>query len=124
MEIKRHAAQSEYWFQERCFITETANDSGDTALSVARARVEPGATTAWHLLVGIEERYLIVSGCGMVELGEGFRGEIAAGDVVRIPSGTRQRITNTGKDDLIFFAVCTPPFAAESYVEMEDYGQK
>ncbi len=122
MEIKKHAAQSEYWFRERCYIIETANDPGDTALSVARARVEPGVTTAWHLLVDTDERYLIISGCGMMEMGEEFRGEVVAGDVVRIPRGTRQRITNTGKDDLIFFAVCTPPFATESYAEREDYG--
>ncbi|MEE4241988.1 MAG: cupin domain-containing protein [Desulfopila sp.] len=124
MEIKRQAAQPEYWFREGCHIIETANDGGDTTLSVARARVESGVTTAWHRLDGREERYLIISGCGVVELGEEFRGEVAAGDVVRIPAGTRQRISNTGKDDLIFFAVCTPPFVEESYAAEENFGEK
>ncbi len=118
MEIKRQAAQTEYWFREGCYIIETANDSGDTVLSAARARVAPGATTAWHMLVGIEERYLILSGCAMVELGEDLCEEVVAGDVVRIPAETRQRITNTGKEDLVFFAVCTPPFVQRAYVEL------
>lgn len=39
-------------------------------MSVARARVEPGRTTRWHRLEGIDERYLILEGCGLVEVDE------------------------------------------------------
>jgi mannose-6-phosphate isomerase-like protein (cupin superfamily) len=39
-------------------------------------------------------------------------------DVVSIPAGVRQRISNTGIDDLVFLAICTPRFVKENYVEL------
>ena len=113
--IKKQQAQQEYWFHEGCFIAEIANDEDDPACSIARARVEPGKTTAWHMLDGIQERYIIVSGSGRVEVGTTLCCNVAPGDVVRIPGNTRQRITNTGDRDLIFYAVCTPPFSSGCY---------
>ena len=114
-EVKKHTEQEEYWFREGCFITEIANDDGDPACSIARARVEPKETTAWHMLAGTEERYIIISGRGRVDIDDDLQQEVAAGDVVRIPANTRQRITNTGDEDLIFYAVCTPPFTSTCY---------
>ena len=116
--IRRQLEQREYWFQEGCFITEISNDKEDDACSIARARVEPGQTTAWHMLDGIEERYIIVSGFGRAEVGETLCCDVAPGDVVRIPRNTRQRIINTGGEDLIFYAVCTPPFNSGRYVSL------
>jgi len=49
---------------ERCYIKEVANDTGNVKISVARASVEPGVTTAWHSSKGISERYIIISGIG------------------------------------------------------------
>ena len=37
-------------------ILEVANDTGDRALSISRARVPPGVTTEWHRLIATEER--------------------------------------------------------------------
>ena len=37
-----------------------------------------------------------------------------------IPAGCRQRITNTGRDDLVFLALCTPRFVPASYEDLED----
>ena len=51
-----HGSVAEYFFAEGCFITEWWNTSADEAVSVARARVEPGATTRWHRLRGATER--------------------------------------------------------------------
>ncbi len=117
-EVKKQSATEEYWFEEGCHITEVANDEGDEHLSIAKARVEPGTTTAWHRLEGVTERYIILSGCGLVELGESYRKEVQLGDVVRIPAGVRQRITNRGGVDLVFFAVCAPPFTRECYTAL------
>jgi hypothetical protein len=36
--------------EERCFISEGEGVQADPALSVARARVEPGVTTSWHAM--------------------------------------------------------------------------
>lgn len=104
---------------ERCHITEAANDAGDEAVSIARARVEPGVTTAWHALDGIGERYIIVAGRGRAEVEDLAPVEVVAGDVVRIPAGARQRIANIGDQDLVFYAVCTPRFRADRYRSLE-----
>lgn len=118
-EIKNAAAAAEFATDERCFIVEIANDDGDENLSVARARVEPGVTTAWHSLDGIEERYLIVEGSGRVEIGDDLEVNVGPGDVVRIPAGMAQRITNSGSGDLVFYALCTPRFRQACYRSLE-----
>ena len=110
---------TEYFFREGCYITELANSAADPALSIARARVEPGRTTRWHRLRGTVERYVILSGSGVVEVGDAPARAVAAGDVVLIPALSRQRIRNDGADDLIFLALCTPRFLPENYEDIE-----
>ncbi|TQV70139.1 cupin domain-containing protein [Exilibacterium tricleocarpae] len=118
-EVKYCREADEYVTEERCAILEVANDAADPALSIARARVEPGVTTAWHKLSGVTERYLIVSGCGEVELGAAAPAAVGPGDVVRIPADTAQRITNTGAVDLVFYAICSPRFEQQCYIALE-----
>ena len=65
------------------------------------------------------ERYLILKGNGRVEVGDLPPAEVRTGDVVLIPPGCPQRITNTGEKDLLFLAVCTPRFTPDSYEEAE-----
>ena len=113
--------QQEYYFEEGCFITELHNTANDAAVSVARARVRPGETTRWHRLQGICERYLILEGSGVVEIGEATPRMIGPGETVVIPPGIRQRITNTASGDLIFLAVCTPRFMPEAYEDVEGW---
>lgn len=110
--------RGEFYIREGCFITELCNSADDDAVSVARARVEPGITTRWHVLDGITERYIILEGVGHVEIGETPGHTLAVGEVVIIPPGQRQRITNTGDGDLVFLAVCTPRFTPEQYREV------
>lgn len=109
--------RKEYFFEENCFITELLNDEADPEVSVARARVLPGATTHWHRLEGITERYLIMHGFGSAEVGSDPPIAVGPGDSVTIPPGVAQRITNTGSADLIFLAVCTPRFMQERYCD-------
>lgn len=105
----------EYFFEENCYITELLNCASDPLVSVARVRVLPGETTRWHALTGIVERYLILEGQGRAETGENPPHDVYPGDTVTIPPGIRQRITNTGRNDLIFLAVCTPRFVSGRY---------
>ena len=118
-EVKPASAAVEFKTSERCHISEVANDPGDELVSIARARVEAGVTTAWHKLDRISERYIIVSGQGRVEVDDLEPIDVLPGDVVRIPADIAQRITNTGKGDLIFYAICAPPFRQASYVSLE-----
>jgi len=118
----QHPTAVEYFFAEGCFLTEGWNSTADPAVSVARARVEPGVTTRWHRLWGVTERYLILEGRGRVEVGELPAEDVGPGAVVLIPPGTRQRLTNTGEGDLIFLAVCTPRFTRTVYQDLELHG--
>jgi len=105
------------WTPERCFIVETWNHPSDPDVSLARARVSPGVTTARHVLA-VDERYLIESGRGRVEIG-GIESDVSPGDVVLIPRGTIQRIQNLGDEDLVFLCVCTPRFEPSHYEDRE-----
>lgn len=110
---------AEFFTDERCHILVTDAVDDDT-VSIARARVEPGVTTAWHSLTGVDERYVLIAGEGVVEVGEDAPTRVGAGDVVAIPAGVRQRITNGGSADLLFLCICTPPFTPDCYVDLED----
>ncbi len=105
----------EYFFDEGCFILELSNNPDDPDVSIARARVKPGVTTQWHRLQGIIERYVMLSGTGLVEVGELPAQVVTVGDVVLIPEQCPQRIRNIGTDDLVFLAVCSPRFVPEAY---------
>ena len=110
----------EYYFDaEGCYITELANCDADPSLSIARARVTPGAITAWHRLSNTTERYYILSGTGIVEIDDLPPTAVNAGDVVMIQSMQRQRITNNGQADLVFLAICTPRFEPENYQRVD-----
>ena len=110
----------EFLTQERCFIIETWNSPHDPNVSIARARVLPGVSTALHYLEGVDERYLIVSGRGIVELEDHPPTEVVAGSIVVSPAGIRQRISNVGDDDLIFYCICSPRFSLACYRDLEE----
>lgn len=109
----------EFSTAERCHILELLNDTNDRTQSIARARVEPGITTAWHILKGTSECYYILSGEGEAEVGETEKFKMHPHSLLRIPPDTAQRITNTGKEDLVFLCFCTPAFSAENYEDLE-----
>jgi len=105
--------------RERCFIRERLNDATVPSFSLARARVAPGETTELHRL-SVNEWYVVVAGNGLMRLGDDKRFPVAAGDVVEIPAGVSQQVTNTGVDDLEFDCVCLPRFTPDSYEPLED----
>jgi mannose-6-phosphate isomerase-like protein (cupin superfamily) len=78
--------------------------------------VLPGVTTEWHSVRNIDERYVIVSGKGKVEVGDLQPTLVFESDVVHIPANTPQRITNVGDADLVFLCVCSPRFVQSAYV--------
>lgn len=122
--IKRQDLDKEVYTPEGCYITELSNTPDDQEVSIARARVEPGTATRWHRLTKTAERYYIIEGSGRVEVGQLPPQEVTVGDVVLIPPLCRQRITNTGPQDLIFLAICTPRFSGDVYEDIEDSDHK
>ena len=110
--------ETEFYIAEQCFITELSNGEHDEGLSIARARVTPGVSTHLHALRGTLERYVVLEGRGSVDVGEVQAQEVGPGDVVIIPAGCPQRITNTGAGDLVFLALCSPRFTPDCYEEV------
>jgi len=118
-EVRHMMPAAEFDTPERCFINELSNSDADPEVSIARARVPAGVGTRWHRLNGTAERYVLLSGSGRVEVGGLPAQKVGPGDVVLIPSGCRQRITNLGAEDLIFLAICTPRFRPGAYEDID-----
>ncbi len=95
--IRRINPDAEVYTPEGCFVNELSNIDADTEASIAQARVPSGKTTRWHRLIGTTERYVILSGEGMVEIGNMVPQRVGPGDVVLIPPDCRQRITECGR---------------------------
>lgn len=114
--IVKIKALNEYYTPEHCFIAEnyTAED-----VSVARATVKAGVSTHTHRLTGVKEIYIITAGSGKVTIGNLEPTQVEKGDVVIIPAGISQKITNIGKKDLVFYCICTPRFTADCYSDEE-----
>ncbi len=117
--ILKRDEQAEYFSDERCHILELSNTADDLSVSIARARVEPGISTKSHRVAGTVERYVILEGAGRVRVEGVDSSDVGPGDVVLIPAGTRQSITNTGDHDLVFLCICTPRFEWDNYVSLE-----
>lgn len=117
--IDIYRPETEYFTDEQCFITELRKTGDDPECSIARARVEPGITTRFHLLKGTIERYVILEGSGLMEVGFDHPFQVSPMDIVTIPADMKQRITNTGTTPLIFLCICTPGFHPENYMDVE-----
>jgi len=104
--IARPNPVEEFTTPERCSILEVWNDPTDSAASIVLARVRPGVVTQLHRLNGVTERYVIVEGAGLVRVGDHLCERVSRGDIVVIPAGMPQQITNEGTEDLLFYCVC------------------
>lgn len=113
-------SQDEIYLEERCFITEILNSEIHPDVSISKARVRPGITTALHRLKNTSEKYFILSGSGEVEIEGIYSGNVNSGDLVLIPENSTQRIKNTGTEDLIFLCICTPRFEMKNYEEVKE----
>lgn len=108
----------EFYTRERVYVTELLNDAAVPDVSLARCRVRPGVTTELHRL-DVAEWYVLEQGQGMMQVGDGEPFAVGPGDVVAIPPGTPQRITNTGAGDLVLQCVCVPRFTEDGYTPLE-----
>ena len=83
---------------------------GPCAMSFAEATVDPGSTTLLHLHALSEEIYHITEGSGTMRLGQA-EFDIATGDTIVIPPGTKHNVTNTGLSALKILCVCHPAYS-------------
>ena len=116
--VKKAGNPDEFWIRERCFIREIANTPDINDFSLAETRVEAGITTELHILT-VREWYVLTQGTGNVEVDGNDPVAVGPGDVVEIPAGAAQRITNIGDNDLVFYCICLPRFTPDCYVSLE-----
>ena len=83
---------------------------GPGAMSFAEAIVDPGSTTLLHLHALSEEIYHITDGSGTMRLGMA-EFDIATGNTIVIPPGTKHNVTNTGLSALKILCVCHPAYS-------------
>jgi mannose-6-phosphate isomerase-like protein (cupin superfamily) len=83
--------------------------------SLAEATVPPGGETAEHFHREAEEIYVFIAGAGRLRVGEEER-EVAAGDFVLIPPGTRHKLWNPSAGPLALFCCCSPPYSDDDTV--------
>ena len=117
--IRKTDPDSEFMIPERCWILESWNDGSDSAVSIARTRVGAGMTTQLHRLRAVDERYVVIQGTGIVRVGSLAPSTVKPGDVVVIPAGVSQQISNEGEGDLVFYCICTPRFSPDCYEALE-----
>lgn len=83
---------------------------GNEKLSVAEARVKPGATTMAHYHPESEEVYVVMAGKGrMTRDNEIF--DVTKGISVAIMPGQVHSLENTGNEDLVVICCCAPPYS-------------
>jgi mannose-6-phosphate isomerase-like protein (cupin superfamily)/2'-5' RNA ligase len=85
--------------------------------SLAHARVAPGESTKAHRL-RTAEVYYILRGRGRMHI-DAEMTDVDANCAIYIPPGSVQRISNIGKDDIIFLCIVDPAWREEDEEVME-----
>ncbi|MBZ0299613.1 MAG: cupin domain-containing protein, partial [Anaerolineae bacterium] len=83
--------------------------------SLAHITLPPGKASLRHYHPVVEESYFILSGQGRIVV-DGEQQRVASGDAIAIPVSTVHQIVNDGAEDLVFLAVCAPPWTPDCSV--------
>ncbi len=86
--------------------------------TLAEARLPAGASTTPHRHVATEETYYILSGEGLMCIGDETH-QVAPGDAIAIPPGAVHQITTTSAAPLKFLCCCAPGYEHDDTVLAE-----
>ena len=111
MDVVNISEVSEFTTADGSTIRELLNyrNSVNRHQSLAEARLSPGHRTTPHHHPQAEEIYYVLSGSGVMTIGDETR-DVIPGDAIAIPPGQRHTIINTGSDDLVFLCMCAPGY--------------
>ena len=86
--------------------------------------VAPGKRLSYQRHAHRSEHWFVVRGSGVVTV-DGEDRELGAGDAVDVPVGSAHRMTNPGRDDLVFIEVQHGESFAEDDIERleDDFGR-
>lgn len=85
-----------------------------TQCSLAEETLPPGKTVTPHHHEVLEEIYYILSGSGLMTIGEETQ-SVSTGDAIYIPKQQRHSLTNTGDEAMKILLVCGPAFYFEDH---------
>jgi mannose-6-phosphate isomerase-like protein (cupin superfamily) len=90
------------------------HDDGELLLgySLAHAVVKPHCESLPHRLKTSSEVYYILRGRGVMHIDD-ESAEVKADDVIYVPPGSRQYISNTGTTGLAFLCIVNPSWRGE-----------
>jgi len=94
------------------------HDGIPVGYSLAHAVIQPGQRSIRHHLEGASEVYYLLSGRGIMHVGDEAR-EVEAGDALLIPPGAVQFLENTGDVPITFLAIVEPAWQPEIDVRDE-----
>ena len=97
-------------------VTELADADG---YRMMRATVGPGATMPSRTHEHRAERWIVVRGTGVVDIGD-ERFTLAAGDTAFIPAGTVHGVANPTDADLVIIQIQLGTFLADDDVDVSD----
>lgn len=80
-----------------------------TQCSLAEETLPPGKTVTPHHHEVLEEIYYILSGSGVMTVGDESQA-VSAGDAIYIPKNNVHSLTNTGEEEMKILLVCGPAF--------------
>ena len=86
-----------------------------TQCSLAEELLPPGRAVTPHHHRELEEIYYILSGTGVMIVGDESR-EVHAGDAIYIPRGHRHTLENTGSESIKLLVACGPAFYHEDEI--------
>lgn len=91
---------------------------------VKRITVDPGHRLSYQRHAHRNEHWTIIAGRALLTLNDA-PSEKGRGDTVFIPSGTKHRIKNVGKEPLIFIEIQLGGYLGEDDIERfeDDYGR-
>jgi quercetin dioxygenase-like cupin family protein len=81
----------------------------DSAITITRVTMEPGAVSTRHGHPRAEQIWLVERGTGTLLMDGDAEAELRAGDVIRTPPGETHGVINTGTEPLVYLAITTPP---------------
>ena len=90
--------------------------SAVTQCSLAEEVLPPGCAVTPHHHSQLEEIYYIVSGHGLMTVGD-ETSEVKAGDAVYIPRGHTHTLENTGRESITLLVACGPAFFYEDEIQ-------
>ncbi len=91
------------------YLLLTKGQFGSQNLAMTWVEGKPGSEQAVHAHPATEQVYVVISGRGVMTVGDEQR-EVAAGTMILVPPRTGHAIRNTGDEPLVYVSATALPF--------------